>query len=97
MSESYKNCLLGFKRHNKCSILLQHMEEFILIYQGVHHCIKVCYFHLDTSPIKNVSTEYLEQDVTCLNDCVFIKTIILSSQVVSLPLQSVIHPEDSSL
>ena len=25
----------------------------ILIYRGVHHCTKVCYFHLDISPIKN--------------------------------------------
>ena len=83
----------------------------ILIYQGVHCCINVCYLHLDIvlssqvvslhlksvihgdckllcsnghldrsrcldiCLIKSVSIEYLEQDVTCLHERVFIKTM----------------------
>ena len=83
----------------------------ILIYQGVHCCINVCYLHLDIALssqvvslhlksvihggckllcsnghldrstcldiclIKSVSIEYLEQDVTCLHERVFIKTM----------------------
>ena len=36
----------------------------ILIYQGVHCCTNVWYLHLDINPLKSVTTEYLEQDVT---------------------------------
>ena len=38
----------------------------ILIYQGVHCCTNVCYLHLDISPLKSVTIEYLEQDVTII-------------------------------
>ena len=47
----------------------------ILIYQGVQCCTKICNPTLMTAPLKVVTIECIEHEVTCLNERVFIKTM----------------------
>ena len=47
----------------------------ILIYQVVYCCTKVCNLHLISAPLKGATIEYFEQDVTCLNEKVFIENM----------------------